>query len=112
MDTFTKQILDELLALLNARQRLFVYEYMVDKNATAAYKRAGYEAEGDAVKSAASRLYADVNVSAAIQILQNQQLSEVKITAKRVLDEMAKSAFANPHDYLDWTSGRVSLTPK
>lgn len=112
MDTFTKQILDELLEAMTSKQRLFVHEYMVDKNKTAAYKRAGYTGQGINANTAACALFRNVQVSAAIQILENAQLNETKITAKRVLEEMAKSAFADLHDYLDWTSNGVTLKPK
>ena len=40
---------------LNDRQRLFVAEYLVDRNATRAYIRAGYSPDG--ARQSASRLH-------------------------------------------------------
>ncbi len=42
--------------MLTAKQKTFVNEYLVDLNATAAYKRAGYTVRGNAAEANASRL--------------------------------------------------------
>ena len=41
---------------LNHRHRRFVAEYLVDLNATAAYRRAGYKARGHSAEASAARL--------------------------------------------------------
>jgi phage terminase small subunit len=41
---------------LSPKQKRFVDEYLIDTNATAAYKRAGYKCQGRAAENAASRM--------------------------------------------------------
>ena len=52
---------------LNPKQQRFIQEYLIDLNATAAYKRAGYEAKGKAAGAAASRLLSHGKVAAAVK---------------------------------------------
>ena len=52
---------------LTERQKAFVREYLIDLNATAAYKRAGYNGKGRAAENAASRLLVNVGIAHAIQ---------------------------------------------
>lgn len=47
---------------LQEQQKRFADEYLVDFNATEAYKRAGYKAKGEAAHAAASRLLANPKV--------------------------------------------------
>lgn len=52
---------------LTPQQTRFVAEYLLDLNATAAYKRAGYKAQGRSAENAASRLLGNDGVQAAIK---------------------------------------------
>lgn len=83
---------------LNAKQRVFVDEYVVDKNATAAAKRAGYSA-----RTAGSQGSALLQKREIIEAI-DERLAEISrktnITAERVLQEYAAIAFSNPKDYL------------
>ena len=47
---------------LTLKQQRFANEYCVDLNATAANKRAGYNARGNSAEAAASRLLSNVKV--------------------------------------------------
>ena len=92
-------------APLTAREAAFVREYLADpigRNGTQAAIRAGY-AEGSA-KVAASRLLTRGNVRAAIErgLAKVAEVAEEKhaITLERVVEEMAKIAFANQLDYV------------
>ena len=77
---------------LTARQAAFVAEYMIDLNAAAAARRAGYSAR--TAEAQASRLLANVKISAAIAEAQAARAKRTEITADRVLKEIGLIAFA------------------
>lgn len=85
---------------LTPRQSLFVLEYLKDQNASAAYKRAGYTADGHSADSAAARLLTNVEVAKAIEDgltkLRQKVEEETGISLKRVIEEIAKGAFFDP----------------
>ena len=56
-------------AELTERQARFAYEYTVDGNATAAYKRSGYSATGNSAEVGGSKLVRNVKVKGAIDWL-------------------------------------------
>lgn len=86
---------------LNARQATFVREYLIDLNATAAYKRAGYSGEGNVAESAAVRLLRNVQVASAIKNAMDSRASKLEITAERVLKEVARIAFFDNRKLFD-----------
>ena len=98
------------VAKLNDRQKRFVAEYLVDLNATAAAKRAGYS--GKTAKSQGQRLLTNVDIQVAIQKRREKLQSKLEITQEMVLQELAAVAFANGTDFAQITrSGMVCLTP-
>ncbi len=76
---------------LTDKQKRFVAEYLVDLNATAAARRAGYS-EKTACEQAA-RLLANVKVQAAVQEAKQARQERTEITQDMVLRETAKLAF-------------------
>lgn len=76
---------------LTPKQKRFVEEYLVDLNATAAAKRAGYS-EKTACEQAA-RLLANVKVQTAVQEAKQARQERTEITQDMVLRETAKLAF-------------------
>ncbi len=84
--------------VLNDRQRLFVLEYLVDRNATQAAIRAGYSEK--TAKQIGSRLLTNVDVAAEIQKLGAKKAAKLEITQERVLQELAAIGFARVTDYL------------
>lgn len=78
-------------ARLTDKQKRFVAEYLVDLNATAAAKRAGYS-EKTACEQAA-RLLANVKVQTAVQEAKQARQERTEITQDMVLRETAKLAF-------------------
>lgn len=80
-------------AKLNPKQRAFVAEYLVDRNATAAAKRAGYSAR--TAKEQGYRLLTNVHVRDAIDAGIADQEKRTGITADRVLEELGRVAFFN-----------------
>jgi phage terminase small subunit len=81
---------------LTARQQRFVEEYLIDLNATAAYRRAGYAAKTDnAAFASASALLRNLKIAAAIQVAKDERATRCRIDADRVLDEVAALAFSD-----------------
>lgn len=94
---------------LSDRQRAFVHEYLIDLNATAAYKRAGYRATGRAAENAASRLLGFVGVAAAIAAAQAQRAARLDVSADAVVRELARLAFSDLRKLVKWGPAGVEL---
>lgn len=87
--------LDALFAALLAKQRAFCVAYLANGfNATAAAKEAGYSAR--TAESQGSRLLRNAKVAAYLASKTKKAFADREITAKRVLDEIAKLAFFDP----------------
>ncbi len=92
---------------MTPRQRRFVQEYLIDLNATQAATRAGYSA-----KSAASRgcrLLRNPAVAAAIEKAQAKRAQRTRVSADRVVTEIAKVAFGDPRRLFSWGPGGIEL---
>ena len=81
---------------LTDKQERFVTEYLVDLNATAAARRAGYK---DPNKG--RQLVAKSNVSEAIQEAKAKRAARTEITQDRVLLELARIGFFDPRKLFD-----------
>lgn len=88
------------MAKLTEKQKRFVGEYLVDLNATAAAKRAGYKDP-----NFGRQLITKTNVSAAIQKAMQNRERRTEITQDMVVQELAKVAFANGAMYAKVTGG-------
>lgn len=75
---------------MTPKQQRFVEEYLVDLNATAAYRRAGYAAKGNAAEVNAARLLRNAQVQAAISAAQTKRSEETRIDAAYVLRQAVK----------------------
>lgn len=95
------------MAELNARQRQFCREYLIDLNATQAYIRAGYAKKG--ASQAASRLLANVKIQGEIQDLLAKRSALTEITAENVLREQARIAFSDKLNYCSFNGGGVAI---
>ncbi|PIL46090.1 hypothetical protein CR105_03085 [Massilia eurypsychrophila] len=74
------------------KQQRFVAEYLIDLNATAAYKRAGYEGKGKSAENAASRMLGNVGVQLAVTAAMQQRGERTGITADQVIREIERMA--------------------
>ena len=74
------------------RMARFAAEYAVDLNGNQAALRAGYAPKG---RNTASRLLANPDVQAAIAGRSQRLFARVELSAERVLDEIARVAFAD-----------------
>jgi len=77
---------------MTPKQEAFVREYLIDLNASAAYKRAGYAAKGNAAEVNAIRLLRNAQVKAAISAAMEKRADEMEISAKYVLDSIKRVA--------------------
>lgn len=85
---------------LTVKQRIFCNEYLVDFNATRAYKVAYPSCTKDeTAKANGSRLIANANVKAFIDKRIKDREKRTEITQDMVLEELAKIAFANGTDF-------------
>lgn len=86
--------------MLNEKQARFAQEYLIDLNATQAAIRAGYSA-----KTAGQQgfdLLKNPEIAAAIDKGIAKRSARVEITADRVLQELAKIAFADIRKAVRW----------
>lgn len=95
------------MAKLTDKQKRFVAEYLVDLNATAAARRAGYKDP-----NIGRQLITKNNVSAEIAKRRETIQKKLEITQETVLQELAAIAFANGTDFATvGRNGLVILTP-
>ena len=92
---------------MTPKQRRFVEEYLVDLNATAAAKRAGYSAKW--ASSRGFRLLRHPEVAAAVAKAQARRAARTRVSADRVVTELAKVAFGDPRRLLSWGPDGVVL---
>lgn len=91
---------------LNERQLAFVREYLVDLNATAAAKRAGYSESSARVIGSENLTKPDIQ--AALTEAMEARAKRTGITADRVLNEIAKIAFSDMRQFSRWGSSGVT----
>jgi phage terminase small subunit len=84
---------------LNARQRNFIDEYLVDLNATKAAIRAGYSEKTAHVIGCEN--LKKPNILSAIQDRRDQLAAKAGVTQERVVEEYAKIAFLDPQLLFD-----------
>lgn len=95
------------MARLTEKQKRFVDEYLIDLNATAAAKRAGYKDP-----NIGRQLITKNNVQVYLQKRRKTQEQRTEITQDRVLKELAAIGFSRGTDYARVVSpGVVTLTP-
>lgn len=87
------------MALTKCRKR-FVDEYLIDLNATRAYKAAYPNVQKDETAAAAgARLLKDVKVNEYLEKRMKDRERRTEITQDNVLKELAAIAFSNASDY-------------
>lgn len=94
---------------MTPKQQRFVDEYLIDLNATAAYKRAGYRAKGHVAEAAASRMLRNVEVRRAVADAQKARAQRTARKADEVLEELAAVAFSDIGDVIDFSGDAFRL---
>lgn len=95
--------------MLTPKQQRFADEYLIDLNATAAYKRAGYMAQGNAAEVTASQLLRNPKVADYVNKRMKDRESRTEITQDMVLAEYAKLAFLDPRRFYDKNGGLIPV---
>lgn len=102
------------MSKLTPKQKRFVDEYLIDLNATQAYIRAGYKASTEAIAGVEGhKLLKNPKIEKAISEAMEKRSKRTNITADRVLNQLAKFAFADIRDLMTWEeeTGRITLLP-
>lgn len=86
---------------LTAKQKIFADEYLIDLNATRAYKVAYPRVKKDETARAnSSRMLTNANVAVYVEKRMKDREKRTEITQDMVLKELAKIGFANVTDYV------------
>ena len=95
---------------MTKKQKIFADEYLIDLNATRAYK-AAYPSvkKEETARANGSRLLTNANVSKYIAERMQDRQKRTEITQDRVLEELAAIAFAMLTDYAEVKDGKVIL---
>ena len=94
---------------LTDKQLRFVKEYMIDLNAAAAARRAGYS-----VKTADRIGYQNLRKLEIAREIEKEMVDQQKrtqITADKVIREISCIAFSNIKDYLTWDNEKLTVFP-
>ncbi len=95
---------------LTEKQKRFVEEYLIDLNATRAYKVAYPSVKRDeTAAAAAARMLRNVKVSKYIAKRQDDLQRRTEITQERVLQELAAIAFSKATDYAHVVEKKVEI---
>jgi len=86
---------------LTAKQQRFVDEYLIDLNATQAAIRAGYSEK--TAQEIGSENLSKPMVAAAIAERQKALADKARVTAEKIVAELAKLGFSNMQDYVGVT---------
>lgn len=97
------------MARLTPKQARFCEEYLVDLNATQAAIRAGYAAKS--ANANAARMMANDGIQARIAALQVERSERVSAKADDVLRELARIAFGDIRQVVQWGPDGVELKP-
>lgn len=93
---------------LTPKQKIFVDEYLVDLNATRAYKVAYPSCKKEETAAqAGSRLLRNVKVKDHIDKRMKDRQERTEITQDKVLKELAKIGFADIKDYLEYKTAKT-----
>lgn len=92
---------------LTPKQQRFVSEYLIDMSATQAAIRAGYSAR--TANEQGARLLAKASVRQAVDAAIAERQKRTEITQDMVVAELAKIAFGDQRDVMEWGPRGVKL---
>lgn len=97
---------------LSPKAESFVAEYLLDLNAAAAYRRAGYKPRTDkAARNAASRLLATPAVAHAVEAAKAARARRTLLAGDEVLRELTAVAFSDIGQIINFTGPSLALRP-
>nr|DAM07024.1 MAG TPA: Terminase small subunit [Caudoviricetes sp.] len=90
------------MAKLTPNQKIFIDEYLIDLNATRAYKVAYKNCKKDeTARTNSSRLLTNANIKNHIQERMKEREKRTEITQDKVLKELAKIGFSDITDFVE-----------
>lgn len=96
--------------MLTQKQKIFIKEYLLDHNATAAAKRSGYSPKN--ADKIGAQLLGKTRVSEAINTEFAARMKKLEIKSENILKELSKIAFFDIVEILDFTSdGDFTVKP-
>lgn len=99
------------MAKLTANQKIFADEYLIDRNATRAYKMAYPKVKSDDVAAVnGNRLLRNAKVEEYVQERLEKAQERTEVTLDRVIKEYARIAFFDPRKMFDENGNPVPLT--
>lgn len=88
------------VVLMTNKQKAFVDEYLIDLNATRAYKAVYKNVKSDdAARASSSKLLTNANIKVYVEKRMKDREKRTEITQDKVLNELAQIAFANGSDF-------------
>lgn len=94
------------MAKLTAKQQKFVDEYLIDLNATQAAIRAGYK-KTEYTDTNANKLLENTRIREAVDKSMAERSRRTGISQDRVIQELARIAFVNPKNIIDFEDASV-----
>lgn len=95
---------------MTEKQKIFADEYLIDLNATRAYRKAYPSVKKDETAAqAGSRMLRNVKVAEYIAERMQARQERTEITQDRVLEELAAIAFARATDYVEVRDDQVFI---
>lgn len=95
---------------MTEKQKIFADEYLIDLNATRAYRVAYPSVKKEqTAAAAAARMLRNVKVAAYIQERMEERQKRTEVTQDMIVQELACSAFANVTDYVEIVNGVVKI---
>ncbi len=95
------------MAKVAPKQKRFIQEYLLDLNATQAAIRAGYSPK--TANEQGARLLAKASVQAGVQEAMKRREKRTEVTADRVVQELAKIAFSDLKDFVDFGPDSIKI---
>lgn len=93
---------------LTDKQERFCQEYIIDLNATQAAIRAGYSAKTAHVTGFQN--LEKPNIQARLRQIQRKQSERTEVTQDDVIQELARLAFSNIGDFMEWDESSIRFT--
>jgi phage terminase small subunit len=90
--------------IMTPKQQRFRDEYLIDLNATRAYRAAGYRGDDNVCAVEGHRLLSNPKIAASIQDAMDKRSKRTAITADKVLEELAKIGFSDIRRVIKWYS--------
>jgi phage terminase small subunit len=97
----------KMLGPLNDKQLTFVHAFIVDFNASAAYRKAYPDSSVESSQSSGSRLLSDARVQKTLKRLLTRRADAMSLTQESVLEAVSRLAFADTRQLVDPDTGRL-----